>query len=168
MNIKLNKNKWWLRLHRYTYSYREDKLSGDGCKLGWELIFMPIVLIIGWPFMIFRTTLNYKTLEVMFFGFVAQIIFIVTGGFILENRIADTSYKVPLYYITGMLVIIVSCLVLFGFIFTIVYIKDNSEKFTLKKRRDKKKQEVKRESFIKTWYKAKKEKSCPRIIWEDE
>lgn len=174
--ITLDPNNWVFRLQRYVYGYDSDDLEQDGCKLGWQLIFLPFYLIIAWPSILMKFYLKESiskysneigySLVMTLVGFL--LLFIAYDG-------AKVSFigEIPrlLLYPASILMLalfaaFIGLIVLISFVVAkpFEYIKDKiSTRFNKKGKVYKPKQET----FLKTWLKAKKEKSCPKINWNE-
>lgn len=172
--IKLNPNSWLFKLWRYFYTdgvwdkkFNIQSLEKDGCKVGWQIILLPLVIILSWPSTLLTrfTGRSAETGLRIAIGAIFQILgqllsFILmvssgidflTGTFILDFYILSIPGMVLLFLTLMVVTFLILGLNLLG----------------QKMRKRERKEDPKRRRFISEWIKAKKEKSCPIIKWEE-
>lgn len=174
--ITLDPNNWVFRLQRYVYGYDSDDLEQDGCKLGWQLIFLPFYLIIAWPSILMRvctkdTISKYSneignSIVMSLVGF----LFLFIAHDVTKSDFLNELPKLLLYPASIlMLALFVAAIALCVLIAVVVSKPINYIKKKIRNRTDRgiKIYKPKQEPFLKTWLKAKKEKSCPKINWNE-
>lgn len=172
MEIDLNKR--WVKVYRYLcgYYYKSD-LPKNGCQVGWELIFLPLIVICSLPIYVIRAFTDDKNIFGTSFrqavvGLILSVLGILVGGITLEITIfggGDIGLQhLFLYYLSGYILLPLITAIIVGFLY-LLFKLDKSINFVYNKVKTKEKKEDK-PSFLIEWFKAKKEKSCPQIKWK--
>lgn len=166
-NISLSKNSWIFKLQRIAYGYKEYELEQDGCKLGWQLIFLPVIIVLGWPMLLINKFTDERQNGVTnaFFGVIAQLLSLFTGGGIYLNFFLNDGQDIPSSFWFYPLIMLIGLVALILFICAlsgIFYVLGTAMEFIRSKRG-----KTNKKSFIKDWIEAKKEKSCPKINWHE-
>lgn len=171
--VNLNRNNWLFRLVSFVYN-SGNELDTDGCKLGWKILFLPLVLVFSWPSLIISKLVDDEA-EVLVYIIIGSFLqFLGLGLGSLAKYSWFGSYYIGwdaiLIIPMGVAAIVIVVYLLFKLI---VALNDLKERW-----KDKKSSRTiydedgncinpkkKKEWFLVTWFKAQKEKSCPKINW---
>lgn len=162
--MQLKKNSLSARLFGYLYGYHSSELPQDGCyvipRMIWLWIGMP--LHFG-AFVIRNNDDNY--LKNALFTLAIYFIVFYTGALGLSITLIFPSIKewnflfsAPIFLLNGLFIIAL----IYAIVKLVSYLPKES---FLIKRNVKKRKESTIFTFIKAYYKAKKEKYCPKIEW---
>lgn len=167
--IKLNPNNWIFRLQRFVYNYEPNEYERDGCKLGWQMIALTLVIALAYPTLILQKIFKErkaKTVPSIALGVLVQVVGLMVGVLTLDAfsvdvnklNIADILWIITL----GVVVTFIICLVMVGIVALTMEICE------LIGDKTKQRNKIRKDSFLKSWLKAKKEKSCPMVEWENK
>lgn len=172
VKISLNPNSWVFKINRFVYGYRPNEYEQDACKLGWQLIFLPIILLLSWPVLLIMKfggdrADSLPVISKIILGSIFNLLVIGLGGpitFLLFEELPDLIF-IPISLFLGTITLVLFCTIFSAIIYSIHENYSKVKKLFKKERGERTKP---KRSFIKEWIKAKKEKTCPIITWEEQ